>query len=123
ATLAGQISLESETPRIAAIRGLAAPDAYRSPLLADLKVRTAGHIVRTADDQSVQAEALHLYALALTGLGEFRIAAVFQEAAIARLRAQGRLGLLARALGSSAACSLALGELRMASQAADECLR
>jgi len=51
------------------------------------------------------------------------MAAVFQDAAIARLRAQGRLGLLSRALGSSAACSLALGEWRMASQAADECLR
>jgi ATP/maltotriose-dependent transcriptional regulator MalT len=69
------------------------------------------------------ADALHLYALALTSLAEFRIGVGFQEAAIARLRSQGRLGVLARALGSHSVTRVVLGDWRLASQAAEECLR
>src|SRR6202158_468082 len=74
-------------------------------------------------DAGAAADALHLYALALTSLAEFRIGVGFQEAAVAGLRAQGRLGVLARALGSHSGTRLVLGDWRMASQAADECLR
>jgi ATP/maltotriose-dependent transcriptional regulator MalT len=68
-------------------------------------------------------DALHVYAIALTCVSEFRMGVVFQDAAIAGLRRQGRLGVLARALGSHSVVRLALGDWRLATQAADECLR
>jgi DNA-binding NarL/FixJ family response regulator len=68
-------------------------------------------------------DALHVYGIALTCVSEFGIGIVFQDAAIAGLRTQGRLGVLARALGSHSVGRLALADWHLATQAADECLR
>ena len=121
--VADQLSLPADDPSLAAIYALATPSVRSQRVLATAEGRTPEQIVRTSPDADAAADALHLYALALTSLAEFRIGVGFQEAAIAGLRAQGRLGVLARALGSHSVTRLVLGDWRLASQAADECLR
>jgi DNA-binding CsgD family transcriptional regulator len=121
--VADQLSLPADDPGLAAIYALATPSQRGQRVLATAGGRTPEQIVRTSPDADAAADALHLYALALTSLAEFRNGVVFQDAAISRLRAQGRLGLLARALGSHSVTRLVLDDWRLASQAAEECLR
>jgi DNA-binding CsgD family transcriptional regulator len=121
--IADQLSLPADDPGLAAIYALASPSLRRRQILATAEGRTPEQIVGTSPDAGAAAEALHLYALALTSLAEFRIGVGFQDAAIARLRAQVRLGLLARALGSHSVTRVVLDDWRLASQAAEECLR
>jgi DNA-binding CsgD family transcriptional regulator/tetratricopeptide (TPR) repeat protein len=121
--VADQLSLTADDPGLAAIYALTKPSVRRMQVLATAEGRTPEQIVRTSPDAGAAADALHLYALALTSLAEFRIGVGFQDAAIARLRAQGRLGLLARALGSHSVARVVLDDWRLASQAAEECLR
>jgi ATP/maltotriose-dependent transcriptional regulator MalT len=92
-------------------------------VVASLEAIRPQHVIATIPDAPAAAEALHLYALALTCVGEFRLGVGFQDAAIAGFRTHGRLGLLCRALGSHAVVRLALADWRMATPAADECLR
>jgi DNA-binding CsgD family transcriptional regulator len=110
-------------PSVAAIRALATPAARAAAVVASLEAVTPQHVVATIPDAAAAVEALHLYALALTCVGEFRLGVGFQDAAIADFRTQGRLGLLSRALGSHAVAGLALADWRRATSAADECLR
>jgi DNA-binding CsgD family transcriptional regulator len=122
--LAESVSSGDDASRLAAISGLATPAAPSRRVLEELADRTPEHLSSgTPAAEPVAGEALHLEALALTSVGEFRLAVGYQEAAIASLRSQGRLRLLARALGSQSASQIALGEWRHASQSADECLR
>ncbi len=120
--VAEQLSLPGEDPRLAAIYALAEPPVRGQRVLAAAKGRTPEQLIQMSPSAAAAADALHLYALALTSLAEFRIGVGFQEAAIAALRAQGRLGVLARALGSHSVTRLALDDWRLASQAAEECL-
>jgi DNA-binding CsgD family transcriptional regulator len=121
--IAKELSPPAENPRLAAIYALASPSVMGLHVLAAARGRTPEELIRTSADAAAAADALHLHALALTSLAEFRLGVGFQEAAIAALRAQGRLGLLARALGSHSVTRLVLAEWRLASQAAEECLR
>jgi DNA-binding CsgD family transcriptional regulator len=123
ATAAENLELPADDPSVAAIRALATPAARGAAVVASLEAVTPQHLVTASPDATAAAEALHLCALALTCLGEFRLGVGFQDAAIAGFRRQGRLGLLARALGSHSVVRLALADWRGASQAADECLR
>jgi DNA-binding CsgD family transcriptional regulator len=121
--VADDLSLPPEEPRLASIYALTDPSVRGPSVLETARFMTPEQLIRTEEDEATAADALHLYALALTSLAEFRIGVSFQEAAIARLRSQGRLGILARALGSHSVSRMVLGEWRLASQAADECLR
>jgi DNA-binding CsgD family transcriptional regulator/tetratricopeptide (TPR) repeat protein len=121
--VAGQLSLADADPMLAAINALSAPAVRGQRVLATVTARTPEELMRTSPDAATAADALHLYALALTSLAEFRTGVAFQEAAIAALRSQGRLGVLARALGSHSVTRLVLDDWRLASQAAEECLR
>src|SRR5712692_2279535 len=121
--IAEQLPLPADDPRLVAIYALAEPSVAGQRVLATAKGRTPEELIRTSTDATAAADALHLYALALTSLAEFRLGVGFQEAATAALRAQGRLGLLARALGSHSVTRLVLADWRLASQAAEECLR
>jgi DNA-binding CsgD family transcriptional regulator len=123
ATTVESLQLPTDDPSVAAIRALATPSARADAVVASLDAITPQHVVTTSPNPAAAAEALHLYALALTCVGEFRLGVGLQDAAIAGFRAQGRLGLLARALGSHAVVRLGLADWRAASQAADECLR
>ena len=121
--VADQLSLPTDDPSLAAIYALAVPAVRGQHVLATARGRTPEQLIQTSPDAAAAVEALHLYALALTSLAEFRIGVGFQEAAISGLRSQGKLGVLARALGSYSVTRLVLGDWRLASQAADECLR
>jgi ATP/maltotriose-dependent transcriptional regulator MalT len=123
AAAAERLELPADDPRVAAIRALATPSSRAAAVISSLQAITPAHVLATIPDATAGTEAVHLYALALTCLGEFRLGVEFQDAAIAGFRAQGRLGLLARALGSHAVVRLALADWRRATQAADECLR
>jgi DNA-binding CsgD family transcriptional regulator len=120
--VADDLSLAPEDPMRASIYALADP-SVRGPWVLENARSTPEHFIGTEGDTATAADALHMYGLAWTCLAEFRTSVGFQEAAIARLRSQGRLGILARALGSHSVSRMVLGDWRLASQAADECLR
>jgi DNA-binding CsgD family transcriptional regulator len=120
---ADSFGLPPESPQLVAILGLAEPFGQADRVLADLRGVTPESVIRASPDDETSVDALHLYSLALTTIAEFRQGIIFQDAAIAALRAQGMLAPLARALGSHCAGRLAIGDWRLASQAADECLR
>lgn len=121
--VAEQLSLPADDPSVLAIHALADPSLAAQRVLAIANGRTPEELIRTSANAAAAADALHLYALALTSTGETRLGVAFQEAAIAALRAQGRLGVLARALGSHSANRLVLADWRLASEAAEECLQ
>jgi DNA-binding CsgD family transcriptional regulator len=121
--VADQLALPDDDPRLAAIYALASPAIRGQRVLAAAQGRTPEQLIETSPNAAAAADALHLYALALTSLAEFRIGVPFQDAAIARLRTQGRLGVLARALASHSVTRMVLGDWRLTSQAAEECLR
>jgi DNA-binding CsgD family transcriptional regulator len=115
------LGLPAEEAKLLAIYGLATPAQLGMTIVQRLAgVSPSDPVVASGPVEA--AESLHLYALALTMVPEFRLAAQFHEAAIDSLRAQGRLGLLSRALASHAVTGLALGDWRLARNAAEECL-
>ena len=65
----------------------------------------------------------HLLGIAATGVGDFAAAERFLNAAIAALRAEGSLGLLAQALVSLAWTAVLRGNWRVAALSADEAVR
>ncbi|MDP9346867.1 MAG: AAA family ATPase, partial [Actinomycetota bacterium] len=121
--VAERLDLPDGDPTLAAIHALAAPSEWRSRIVDEARGRTPEELIRGSADLATAMDALHVYAIALTCVGEFRMGVVFQDAAIAGLRTQGRLGVLARALGSHAVGRLVLADWELANQAADECLR
>jgi DNA-binding CsgD family transcriptional regulator len=123
AAAAESLDLPADDPSVAAIRALATPSTRAAAVIKSLEAITPQQVVVTSPDAAAAAEALHLYAIALTCIGEFQLGVGFQDAAISGFRTQGRLGLLSRALGSHSIVRLTLADWRAASQAADECLR
>jgi DNA-binding CsgD family transcriptional regulator/predicted nucleic acid-binding protein len=123
AVTAERLPLPTDDPTLAAIHALTTPDSRARDVVERLRLVTPDTVVAAGPDAAAIAEKQHLYALALTCIGEFSLGVAFQEAAISAFRAQGRLGLLSRALGSHAIVRLELGDWRRANQAADECLR
>jgi DNA-binding CsgD family transcriptional regulator/tetratricopeptide (TPR) repeat protein len=121
--VAKTLGLPDRDPTLAAIHALAAPWDWRSRIADDAVCRTPERIIRACPDAASAMDALHAYGIALTCVSEFRTGIVFQDAAITGLRAQGRLGVLARALGSHSVGRLVLADWELATQAAEECLR
>ena len=115
--------LPAQDATFAAMRALAGSAKQAADVIAATEGITPCTVVRAAPNAALAAESMHLYALALSSVAEFQLAVEFQDQAIAAFRAQGRLGLLSRALGSHAVVRLALADWHAATQAADECLR
>jgi ATP/maltotriose-dependent transcriptional regulator MalT len=120
---ARQVGLPAHDATFAAIRALADPARHAVEVADAVAGITPEAVMRTAPDAGAAADSMHLYALALTCVAEFRLGVGFQDHAIAAFRAQGRLGLLSRALGSHSVVRLDLADWSLATQAADECLR
>lgn len=116
------LGLPAEDAKLLAIYALATPAQLGMTIVQRLAGVSPSDPGGVASGSVEAAENLHMYALALTMVPEFRLAAQFHEAAIDSLRAQGRLGLLSRALASHAVTGLALGDWRLARNAAEECL-
>jgi DNA-binding CsgD family transcriptional regulator len=123
ALAADRLAVADADAKRLAIYGLADP-SERGPEIARRLARTSpGDLMGPESDVAEASEGLHMCALALTMVPEFRLAAQFHATAIEGLRSQGRLGLLSRALASHAVTGLALGDWRLATQAAEECVR
>jgi DNA-binding CsgD family transcriptional regulator len=95
--------------------------AFAAPVQRGAVVRE--RITRLGVPAEATGEELRRLAIAATAVGAFSPAAELLDAAIARLRADGRLGDLAQALVSQALTWLLTGELASASVAADEAAR
>ncbi|MFZ1995674.1 MAG: AAA family ATPase [Solirubrobacteraceae bacterium] len=78
---------------------------------------------RLRQDPGRDAAAARLVGNAATAIGAFEIAAEFLAIAVVGLRAQGRLGLLARALAVQSSAAAHLGNLALAIPAAEESVR
>jgi DNA-binding CsgD family transcriptional regulator len=111
-SVAERIPVPEDHPKLVAILALAAP-LERGAVVVD-------RLSRLSVDAGTDPEAIHLLGLAATGVGAFGEAERRLEAAVAGLRAQGRLGLLAQALVSQAWTGIHLGNWRLASLAAGE---
>jgi DNA-binding CsgD family transcriptional regulator len=92
--------------------------AFASPI--DTGAVVIDRLSRLTADASGDPEALRLWGTAATGVGAFDQAPRFLEAAVAGLRAQGRLGLLARALVSRGLAGIFVGSWSDALAAAEE---
>jgi hypothetical protein len=122
ANAADRLAVPDGDAKRLAIYALADP-SQRGPDIARRLARTSpGDLMGPETDPAEASESLHMCALALTMVPEFQLALQFHAAAIEELRSQGRLGLLSRALASHAVTGLALGDWRLATQAAEECL-
>ncbi|MEV5150256.1 AAA family ATPase [Streptomyces sp. NPDC052727] len=79
-------------------------------------------LVRAGQDAELTAEADNLRLLGMAGhaVGETALAADYLDRAEARLRAQGRLGLLPHVLGMQVQVRLDVGDWLLAAQAAEE---
>jgi DNA-binding CsgD family transcriptional regulator/tetratricopeptide (TPR) repeat protein len=123
ARAADRLAVADTDAKRLAIYGLADP-SERGPEIARRLARTSpGDLMGPETDAMEASEGLHMCALALTMVPEFQLAAQFHATAIEGFRSQGRLGLLSRALASHAVTGLALGDWRLATQAAEECVR
>ncbi|WP_433275744.1 ATP-binding protein [Pseudonocardia xinjiangensis] len=109
---AERIPVPEDTPELLATLAFAAP-RERGAVVLD-------RVARLDADAARDPETLRLLGSAATGIGAFPEAPRFLEAAVAGLRAQGRLGLLAYALVSQAWTGIFLGGWRVAISAAEE---
>jgi DNA-binding CsgD family transcriptional regulator len=112
---AEQLSLPDDSMALAEILAQAAP-VQRGAVVRE-------RIIRLGVPAEATDEELTKLAIAATALGAFSPAAELLDAAVARLRAGGRLFELAHALVSQALTWLLTGELASASVAADEAVR
>lgn len=123
ASTADRLRVTADNSKLMAIYGLGAPQRRGSIVIEQGGKRTPVDLALANADGLGGVTDMHLYALSLTGVGEYGLAAAFQAAAIEGFRAHGRLGLLSRALGSHSVTGAVLGDWAMAAQAAEECLR
>lgn len=113
--LADALPFPDDDPRILAILAYAQPVTSGSRVLTHLR-RAAG---RTAGD----AQADRLVGSAAVLVGDFELAEELSEVSVPGLRAQGRLGLLARALGAQAWSGAQLARLSSTIPVAEEASR
>jgi DNA-binding CsgD family transcriptional regulator/tetratricopeptide (TPR) repeat protein len=112
---AEQLPISDHDARLLTILAMAAP-IQRGATVID-------RLSEVHPDDDGDPEAMRLYGTALTAIPEFELAARFLSAAIDGLRAEGRLGLLARALQSGAWTALWRGNWSAAMQLAEEASR
>jgi DNA-binding CsgD family transcriptional regulator len=120
---------EARSQVVAVTRGLTGAERhphYVAALGVADPIREAGEVrrllVRAGQDVELTTEAdnLRLLGMAAHAVGETALAADFLDRAEARLRDQGRLGLLPHVLGMQIQTRLDLGYWRLAAQAAEE---
>lgn len=114
-TVAEQLFTDDRDPRYLAILAYATP-IERSSTVVDGLMHLAGRPIRGPQEERFLGTAALL-------VGMFDIAARFSAASLPGLRAQGRLGLLARARAAQAWSSARLGDLGVAIPAAEEASR
>ncbi|GAA3049555.1 LuxR family transcriptional regulator [Pseudonocardia yunnanensis] len=110
--VADRLPIDDADPRMVAISAYVAPIERGGTVVAALR-ELAG---RTGGDPQVQ----RFLGSAALQVGAFDLSARFSAAALSGLRAQGRLGLLTRALAVQAWSSVRLGDLAVALPAAEE---
>lgn len=113
--VADSLPLDEHDPRLIAILAYVAPIERGKAVAAGL-MELAG---QTGGDPEVE----RFLGSAALQIGAFELAARFSASAAAGLRAQGRLGLLARALAVHACSATRLGNLSVALPAAEEAAR
>jgi DNA-binding CsgD family transcriptional regulator len=109
------LPVDAHDPRMVALSAYLAPFERGPSVAADLR-ELAGGPGGTGGDSQVA----RFLASAALQVGAFDLSARFAAAALAGLRAQGRLGLLTRALAVQAWSSVRLGDLATALPAAEE---
>jgi AAA ATPase domain len=114
AEVAGRLGQEAHAdPRYPAILGVAEPVRQGQPVIELLS--------RVVIESVTDADALRLLGMAAHAVGDPVRAADFLDRAEARLRAQGRLGLLPHVRGMQSPVYLELGDWARADEAAAEC--
>jgi DNA polymerase III delta prime subunit len=121
AASADRLTVTPATGKLLAIYGLGAPAVKGSHVVATASTQTPTGLGLENRDGAGGFEDMHLCGIALTNCGEFELARGFQAAAIDGFRAQGRLGLLSRGLGSQAVTGFELGDWDLATACAREC--
>ncbi|HEX4253178.1 MAG TPA: AAA family ATPase [Pseudonocardia sp.] len=112
------LPVDPHDPRMVALSAYLAPFERAPAVLADLRELAGG-----ADGTGGDPQVARFLASAAMQVGAFDLSARFASAALAGLRAQGRLGLLTRALAVQAWSSVRLGDLATALPAAEEAAR
>jgi DNA-binding NarL/FixJ family response regulator/uncharacterized protein len=110
--VAEQLPVSRLDPKLLAAFSLASPERHGNLVIS----RLSNVNVSTEADPETQ----RLLGIALITIPEYELAAKFLAAAVDGLREQGRLTLLARALGSQAYAALFRGDFELCEQAATE---
>jgi DNA-binding CsgD family transcriptional regulator/tetratricopeptide (TPR) repeat protein len=110
--VARRLGADEREPRLLATLAMADPVGHGALVIERLKDSAAEPF---ADPESVR-----LLGIALIVIPEYELAGTFLALAVDRLREQGRLAMLARALGSQAHAALFRGDFALAEQAAEE---
>jgi DNA-binding CsgD family transcriptional regulator len=113
--VAEALPIDRHDPDLLAIFAFAAPIERGTAVIDSLR--------RSAAGAGGDPEALRLVGSAAVLVGAFDLAEACCAAALPDLRAQGRLGLLARALGAQAWAAAHLADLNAGIPAAEECTR
>ncbi|MEU4220027.1 AAA family ATPase [Actinoplanes sp. NPDC026623] len=113
--VAEALPIGRDDPDLVAILAFAAPIERGAVVIDGLR--------RSAARAGGDVEALRLVGSAAVIVGAFDLAGTCCAGALAGLRAQGRLGLLARALGAQAWSAAHLADLNVGIPAAEECTR
>ena len=111
-TAAEQVPVPADDPRLLAVLALADPVGRGAAVI--------DRVSRLEPRLDMEAGSLHLVGMAATITGDFENGAAFLAAAVARLRTQGRLGLLAQALVAQAWTAIQLVDWTVAIPAAEE---
>ncbi|MEV4515475.1 AAA family ATPase [Dactylosporangium sp. NPDC049525] len=114
-SVAEGLPIAADDPDLLAILAFAAPIERGAAVIDSLQ--------RSAAGAGGDAEALRLVGSAAVLVGAFDLAEACCAASLPDLRAQGRLGLLARALGAQAWSAGHLADLNVGIPAAEECTR
>ncbi|MEU8819775.1 AAA family ATPase [Actinoplanes sp. NPDC048796] len=109
------LGVAGDNPDLLAILAFAAPIERGAKVIASLR--------RSAERAGDDPDAMRLVGSAAILVGAFDLAQACSAAALPALRSQGRLGLLARALGAQAWSAAHLADLDAGIPAAEECAR
>jgi DNA-binding CsgD family transcriptional regulator len=115
AAVAERIDMDEGDPRLLFVLAFAAPLSRGAVVLDRLRL-SAGRDVRSAHE-------FRLLGNAATAVGDFELASVLLADSVADLRAQGRVGLLARALTLQSWSASQIADLRLAGPVAAEAAR
>ncbi|WP_275292396.1 LuxR family transcriptional regulator [Amycolatopsis sp. La24] len=113
--IAAELPLPDDDPRLIAVAAYVAPFERGTAVLAQLRVLAGATGSDPETDRYLGSASLQV--------GAFDLAARFSTAAVPGLRAQGRLGLLPRALAVQAWSRVRLGDLAGAAPSAAEAVR